>query len=317
MMTRARLRAALTAAISIVGAAPHAVRAQQTVDSAFRPLPIPAAYPAGHGPVVLVDETHNNAGLMDGAFRPFADVLRRDGYRVRPLRAPLTPAGLERTDILVVIHALADTNVGHWELPTPSAFTDAEISTLTEWVRRGGAVLLATDHMPFPGAAAKLGRAFGFEFGNGFAIDTSTWDPIVFRRADGSLGRHPITEGRGPAERIDSIATFWGSAFEPLDSGATPLMIFGRGVISYHAKVAWRWNAGTPSPRVTGWWQGAARVLGKGRIVVLSESGMLSAQVSGPKRVPMGMNAPNARQNQQFVLNVMHWLSGRMAGDSE
>ena len=37
---------------------------------------------------------------------------------------------------------------------------------------------------------------------------------------------------------------------------------------------------------------------------------MFSAQVSGAARRPMGMNAANAGQNPQFLLNVMLWLSG-------
>ena len=37
---------------------------------------------------------------------------------------------------------------------------------------------------------------------------------------------------------------------------------------------------------------------------------MFSAQVSGPDRRPMGMNHPDAAQEAQFLLNVMHWLSG-------
>ncbi len=37
---------------------------------------------------------------------------------------------------------------------------------------------------------------------------------------------------------------------------------------------------------------------------------MFSAQVAGPAKRPMGMNAPGAEENFQFVLNVMHWLSG-------
>ena len=37
---------------------------------------------------------------------------------------------------------------------------------------------------------------------------------------------------------------------------------------------------------------------------------MFSAQVSGNPRRPMGMNAPVAAQNPQFLLNVLHWLSG-------
>lgn len=34
------------------------------------------------------------------------------------------------------------------------------------------------------------------------------------------------------------------------------------------------------------------------------------AQVSGPERHPVGMNAKHAGENPQFVLNVMHWLAG-------
>ena len=34
------------------------------------------------------------------------------------------------------------------------------------------------------------------------------------------------------------------------------------------------------------------------------------SQLAGPERRPVGMNAPDAEQNAQFVLNVMHWLEG-------
>ena len=36
---------------------------------------------------------------------------------------------------------------------------------------------------------------------------------------------------------------------------------------------------------------------------------MVSAQLAGPEKRPMGMNSPLAPDNQQFLLNVMHWLS--------
>jgi hypothetical protein len=39
---------------------------------------------------------------------------------------------------------------------------------------------------------------------------------------------------------------------------------------------------------------------------------MFSAQLAGPARAPMGMNHPLAKHNPQFVLNVMHWLSGML-----
>jgi len=39
---------------------------------------------------------------------------------------------------------------------------------------------------------------------------------------------------------------------------------------------------------------------------------MFTAQLNGPDRVPMGMNDPQAKQNYQLLLNVMHWLSGAL-----
>ena len=39
---------------------------------------------------------------------------------------------------------------------------------------------------------------------------------------------------------------------------------------------------------------------------------MFTAQsaIDGDKVMRMGMNDPEAAQNAQFVLNVLHWLSG-------
>ena len=48
--------------------------------------------------------------------------------------------------------------------------------------------------------------------------------------------------------------------------------------------------------------------VGRGRVAVFGEAAMFSAQLAGPKQ-PMGMNAPQAEQNHQLLLNVMHWLS--------
>ena len=39
------------------------------------------------------------------------------------------------------------------------------------------------------------------------------------------------------------------------------------------------------------------------------EAAMFSAQRAGPSGQPMGMNAPGADENFQFVLNVLHWLT--------
>jgi len=35
---------------------------------------------------------------------------------------------------------------------------------------------------------------------------------------------------------------------------------------------------------------------------------MFSAQLAGPNRSPVGLNRPEARQNNQLLLNIIHWL---------
>lgn len=58
--------------------------------------------------------------------------------------------------------------------------------------------------------------------------------------------------------------------------------------------------------RSAGHAQGLAFELGHGRVVVLGEGGMVTAQVSG--RVPYGINTKD-NDNQQFVVNLLRWLS--------
>ena len=48
---------------------------------------------------------------------------------------------------------------------------------------------------------------------------------------------------------------------------------------------------------------------GIGRVVILGEAGLLSAQLAGETRTPMGMNARVATQNGQFTLNLLRWLA--------
>ena len=48
---------------------------------------------------------------------------------------------------------------------------------------------------------------------------------------------------------------------------------------------------------------------GGGRVVILGEAAMLSAQVGGPNQTKFGMNYPGI-DNRQLALNIMHWLSG-------
>jgi hypothetical protein len=285
-----------------------ALFAQQDRDTVYKP---PAQEPSYRqdGPLVLIDEGHYNFHTAGGRFQTFADLLRGDGYTVKPLAGQFSPQSFQAARVLVISNALSKQNANHWELPTPSAFTDEEIGAVVAWVRGGGRLLLIADHMPFPGCADKLAGALGVRFINAFVSQSRPHEPPdVFSRVDGSLADHAISNGRRARERIESIATFGGSAFQAAD--AAPLLVLGPSFVAATPKSRADMNASTPRMPVEGWLQGAALTVGQGRVAVFGEAGMFTAQLSGPQRTPMGMNHPKAARNYQFVLNVMHWLSG-------
>jgi hypothetical protein len=314
----------LAALVLAVLAGPRHAAAQQLGDSDFDP-PVPApAFPEGQGPVVLIDEAHQNFHTSEGRYAPFARLLRRDGYVVQPLREPISAATLGAARILVIANPIAAVNVGNWVLPNPSAFTPTEIDAVSQWVRGGGSLLLIADHMPCPGAADDLADALGLVFYNGFAVRhrdgpdrliTALEDvagTITFSRADGTLVDHPILAGRATTERVESVMTFTGQAFRPRPDAIDlrPLLIVPDGVVVLLPERAWVFTETTPRVSATGLLQGATLRLGTGRVAAFGEAAMFTAQRSGPQGRPMGMNHPDARGNAQFLLNTVHWLSG-------
>ncbi len=306
-----KLQSLLLSVTMITGILGFSATAQQVADTSFNP-PIPKpAYPTGRGPVVMLDEAHFNFHTADGRYLAFAALLRRDGYDVKPSRSQFSKASLRGGKILVIANALAERNQTDWTLPTPSAFSNAEIVAVRDWVKSGGSLLLIADHMPFPGAANNLAEAFGIHFSNGYAMDQKAQGPMVFKLSNGLLKEHQITRGRTEAEKIDSVATFTGSAFQ-VDGKVQPLLILGSSVVSFLTTEAGQMTDATPRIPVNGWYQGAVLRFGKGHVAVFGEAAMFSAQLAGPNRSPMGMNAPIASQNPQFLLNVMHWLTGKL-----
>lgn len=293
---------------------PPASSAQQIADEAFTPPILSPAYAPGRGPIVLIDEAHHNFHTASGRYGPFAQLLRRDGYRVEGSRQPFTAEALRQAAVLVVANALHARNVDDSTLPTPSAFTDAEITALRDWVVGGGSLLLIADHMPMAGAAEALGAALGITWLNGFAMPSSRGNgPIVFARASGTLADHAITRDRTPGETVTSVISFTGSAFRA-PAAASSILTLPEGATSLQPREAWQFGPDTPRVDVGGWSQGAVFTLGRGRVAVFGEAAMFTAQLAGPNRQPVGMNAPIAAQNAQFLLNVLHWLTPETTG---
>jgi len=282
---------------------------QQVPDTTFSPPVASPAFASGMGPVVLIDEGHYNFHTLGGRFAPFARLLARDGFVPRPHAGPFTRAALDSGRVLVISNALAERNLEAWYLPVSPAFDTSEVRVVEGWVRDGGSLLLVADHLPFGGAAEDLAAAFGVLLSNGFAQDATGQMNFMLRRGDGLLHAHPVTDGRGPGERVDSVKVFTGQAFRtsvPVDT----LLAMGRGSVLLLPEVAWQFSPLTPQLRADGMLVGAALTHGRGRVVVFGEAAMLTAQLAGPQRMPAGMNAPEAAHNSRLVLNTVRWLAG-------
>lgn len=292
------------------------------------------AYTADH-PRVLFDEAHRNFHTPATRYRPFADLIRNDGYRIDSNARPFSAAALAAHDILIIVNAMGAEGP---EAYAASAFTEEECRAVAEWVRGGGALLLVADHAPFGVAAEPLARAFGVEMSKGVTADPGHADPesgnrtiLLFDRESGGLGDHPILEGREASERVGRVMTFSGQSLRG-PQGSSALLVLGERAVDrpsvnpaeIRAAVAAAQEQarreGRPPPGAValrspgagipaaGRAQGIALRFGRGRVVVLGEAAMLSAQrmTTG---APIGMNRPGL-DNRQFALNVMHWLSG-------
>lgn len=280
---------------------------QQVPDTTFKFEIKQSAYEASEGPIILIDEAHNNLHRRNGGFKPFSMLLEQDGYRTKILSKPvLDKSVLEDCEVFVIANALHNSNVGNWTLPTSSAFTKKEIKEISAWVKQGGNLLLIADHMPYAGAANDLAKQFGFTFLNGFAMTGEKfWPPSVFSTENGGLIASPITQGNKDYEKISSVTTFTGSAFK-IPEGASPIIQFSENHISLKPDTAWSFGENTPVKKLEDYYQGAVYQFGKGKVAIFGEAAMFTAQVAN--NVKAGFNSPYAPYNAQFVLNLIHWL---------
>lgn len=280
----------------------------QHADRSFDARVARPAHTARH-PVVLFDEAHYNVHTLGGNFRPFGELLRSDGYDVRAGRQRFSSASLAGIDVLAVVNAAGGSNPklfgfnlvplrkGRREAP---AFEAAEVVALREWVANGGSLLLVADHYPFGSAAAGLAAAFGVTMHGGYAEVPSqnSTERIIYSRDNALLANTPIADGRDASERVRSVASFTGQSLDAANGVA--LLTLPADAVEYVPP--------PPKfhPQKAGAMQAVAIPYGKGRVVVIGEAGMLTAQIDGGER--FGMNVAGF-DNRQFVLNVMHWLS--------
>ena len=318
-----RVLAGVLGGLTLLGGV--AAAQDQMGDPDFTPTVPSPAYPDG-GPTVVLDEAHGSDQTIDGRYRAFAAVLGADGYDVVRGTTRFDEGGLDQVNVLVIANAAA--------LPPeeggPSAFTESEIDALDAWVRAGGALLLAADHAPHGDAAAPLAARFGVGMGKGYAFrltETGLTTTLDYDLDPDRPDAHPILRGRSVAERVRRVRAFTGQSLSPpLDAEVLLPMADGRwegadrdvlGVIRERMAADDDVAAVLSDlavPIVDGA-QGLALQHGDGRVVVLGEAGMLTAQLirfppeDQREDIRFGLTTPG-HDNQQFLLNILHWLSG-------
>lgn len=282
------------------------VSGQQVADPDFDTKVAKPAYKKS-GPTVLFDEAHNNFHTAGGRYKPFADLITSDGYQVAPNKEKFSKQSLKAYKILVISNALGAPRMND-PAAGNSAFTDEEADAVRDWVKAGGALLLIADHAPMGAANQSLGERFGVNMSKMFTLDNQNYEKdsnnpgfIVYTRESGRLVDHPITRGRNDAERVNKVITFTGQSLKGPDDSVAFLKL---------ADSAQDVMQGTSTPiSAAGRSQGLAMKFGKGRVIVMGEAGMLSAQLAGAQAMKFGMNRPGI-DNRRLALNIMHWLSG-------
>jgi len=287
----------------------------QTPDTGFDVTVTNPAFTDIH-PKVLFDEGHNNSHRADGTYQPFVNLIKNDGYVVSTNDAPILGESLAGYDILVISNAKGSTR------KSDPAFSVAECEVIFDWVNKGGSLLLAADHYPMGSAAQDLSQKFGVRMGEGETFDTLNYDnssndksQLIFDDMNHLLLNTPVRNGRSPSEKVSRVITFTGQSLFVADTNAILLRLSHSAMDIVPDSI---WEETDPlffkttytrfsDPEPTkGNAQAVALEVGHGRVVILGEAAVITAQIDG--ELKFGMNFP-PNDNRQFALNIMHWLS--------
>lgn len=285
---------------------PFILTAQQVPDTNYNFQIAKPQYIHGRGPVVSFDEHHNNPHTLKGGYYAFNKLLSNDGYTVRPIRNEITAAVLGDTKIYITANALYAPM--DWDHPATSVFSDKEINAIHQWVEKGGRLFIITDHKALSGSVNALARKFGFNLIDGFAI-RKDGQREIFSLQRNNLKACTITNV--PGAKIDSIRIWGGTGFTaPRD--AEIVSSLGEDYNIYIPEKVSDINHPIldSTPRISGlnYANGAILKYGKGRVVLFAEGATFTAQLEGITSLKRGMNHPDAKQNAQFLLNIIHWL---------
>jgi len=270
------------------------------------------AYQQGKGPRITIHD-RNSPFVRDGGLMAFNNLVTGDGYQVTQHRFSLDADVLASTDVLMIANAYSAKFRSRSVLDPPSVYTDAEIKTLIDWVFAGGALLILADHSPLGGGTKKLSAAFGFTQMSGYLIK-DRGSPgedqlfINYKVETGLNTNHPITNGDTGRRKLKQFMTFGGQALIPPPE-AQSILTIQKGYVSLvtlqlhrELNTATRINSEALS-------MGAVLKYGKGRVAIFGEAGGFTSQIFNKTNL-MGFIHPQGKENPEFVLSTMRWLSG-------
>jgi hypothetical protein len=306
-------------------------------DDAYSPAIKKPAYEKD-GPVVLLDKGHRNFSGQHGTLR----LLSADGYQAKESTGHFTFDALRQAAVLVVAGPGIMMSRKDIEDPQP-LFTEEEAATLHDWVAGGGALLLATSGQDI----SVLLRRFEVELSQGQVRDAKLFSPksekqyhdYTLNAGNEGLSQDGILNGRSTEENVKSVVLdSLVKAIAKAPENARPLLRCSESAMSYmpdvlqaselKAATATAIAAGKPPAETTTSTAPAPRTTpaphiplaiafayGKGRVVVVTNSMIFTAltrsEVINDKKAEAGRQTGlTEADNQQFALNVMHWLSG-------
>ena len=283
----------------------YCLQAQMINDPSFDSKVLQPYYKNAQGPKVLIDGGHHNFFIQRSLMNPFIDLIKSDGYNPQIDSLPITKKHLSTYNIVVLNPAYPFDYGTKKELGDLKAYSKEEIDHVYNYVNKGGSLLILTEKSPMINAMEPLLNKFGITATYGTIADTLHQDKqfgknvIHYSRENGMLTvNHPILKGRNASEEINHIVMITGSAFK------------GKDYINIlpTSSAAQMGNAGVFTPVEQGSSVGLAGKVGKGKLVILSDTEIFIAMLFGKDKVKVGMQMPNY-DLKQFALNIMHWLS--------
>lgn len=289
-------------ALAAVGLA-GSVWPRQNADPDFDTRVRRPAFKGRNVPKVAIDEAHFNVHTAGGTYQPFAELIRRDGLRVFGQRERFREDTIAAYNVVVIANALGVRGVVEQIAGLgfiPEAIDPGEAAVIERYVFNGGSLLLIADHAPCGAAVKKLAGRFGVTMSDWWVEDPQHADPetkrpsfVLFDRASGAIGDHPATAF------VEKVLTFTGQS---LSGPGTKLLKLSPAAREYPRAGA----AETEGRSAAGKAQALAFDHGKGRVAVLGEAAMLTAQIDRGLRFGMSRSEYD---NRQFALSLMRWLA--------